>query len=328
MILSEEAITRCEGALVNLYRTSPDMRQFVDRDLRSSGAYYRFASAAGPEFLAKVWRESANGINQIIRVYGLGTAASRTPSIDAPFLDFKAPLYGGLIHTLTGVIDDSMPANAPFFATSLRLATELLIANRRDEAGRHEPMELGVNAAAFRRVRSIRWSKYPYSVMVIPGYGPEEPGVALSPVGRLAVQLAAERYRRGLAPFILVTGGYAHPAFTPYCEAVEMKRSLVETFGIPADAIIMDPHARHTTTNLRNAARLMFRYGFPMDKWGLVVTNPYQSADIASPAFAERCRRVFGYVPHEVGKRLSPFDLEFRARLDSLTIDPGDPLDP
>jgi hypothetical protein len=51
-------------------------------------------------------------------------------------------------------------------------------------------------------------------------------------------------------------------------------------------------------------------------------------ACLASAAFADRCRRVFGYVPHDVGKRLGPFDLEFRPRLDSLTIDPGDPLDP
>jgi uncharacterized SAM-binding protein YcdF (DUF218 family) len=31
-----------------------------------------------------------------------------------------------------------------------------------------------------------------------------------------------------------------------------MKRQLVALFGIPESAILVDPHARHTTTNLRN----------------------------------------------------------------------------
>jgi DUF218 domain len=328
LILNDEIIAKGETALASLYDSKPAFRNLIDGDLRRSGAYYRFESETGANFVRKVWRESASGINQIIKVYAFGTAASRTPSIDAPFLDFKLPLYGGLLHTICGVIDDTLPADAPFFAPSLRFATEMLIANRRDEAGRHEPMELGVNAGAYRRARSLNWSQYPYTVLLLPGYGPEEPGVSLSPIGKLALQLAAQRYRKGMAPFILVSGGYVHPAFTPYSEAIEMKRYLIDEFKIPENAIIVDPHARHTTTNLRNAARLMFRYGIPVDRWALVVTNSYQSADIASTAFADRCRRVFGYVPHDVGKRLGPFDLEFRPRLDSLTIDPGDPLDP
>ena len=328
LMFSDETMARCEAALASLYETKPAFRSLIDGELRQSGAYYRFGSETGANFVRKVWRESAGGINQIIKVYALGIAASRTPSIDAPFLDFKMPLYGGLLHTICGVIDDTLPANAPFFAPSLRFATEMLIANRRDEAGRHEPMELGVNAGAYRRARSLNWTKFPYTVLLVPGYGPEEPGVSLSPIGKLALQLAVERYRKGMAPFILVSGGYVHPAFTPYSEAIEMKRYLIEEFKVPENAIIVDPHARHTTTNMRNAARLMFRYGIPVDRWGLAVTNSYQSSDIASAAFADRCRRVFGYIPHDVGKRLGPFDLEFRPRLDSLTIDPGDPLDP
>jgi hypothetical protein len=33
-----------------------------------------------------------------------------------------------------------------------------------------------------------------------------------------------------------------------------MKHDLMARFGIPADSIIVDAHARHTTTNMRNAA--------------------------------------------------------------------------
>jgi uncharacterized SAM-binding protein YcdF (DUF218 family) len=40
-----------------------------------------------------------------------------------------------------------------------------------------------------------------------------------------------------------------------------MKHDLIARLGIPAAAILVDPHARHTTTNMRNAARLLYRYG-------------------------------------------------------------------
>jgi hypothetical protein len=43
-------------------------------------------------------------------------------------------------------------------------------------------------------------------------------------------------------------------------------------FGIPANAIIVDPHARHTTTKMRNAARLIYRYGMPFSAKALVTT--------------------------------------------------------
>jgi uncharacterized SAM-binding protein YcdF (DUF218 family) len=33
-----------------------------------------------------------------------------------------------------------------------------------------------------------------------------------------------------------------------------MKRSLMADYGVPENAILIDPHARHTTTNMRNTA--------------------------------------------------------------------------
>jgi DUF218 domain len=93
------------------------------------------------------------------------------------------------------------------------------------------------------------------------GFGPDRMGWDLSPQGRLRVEVAARRYKDGQAPLILVSGGYVHPNQTADCEALEMKKSLIDDYGVPADSIIVEPHARHTTTNLRNAARLMYRYG-------------------------------------------------------------------
>jgi len=109
---------------------------------------------------------------------------------------------------------------------------------------------------------------------------------------------------------------------------VEMKNSLVRDFGVPANAIIIEPHARHTTTNLRNVARLIYRYGMPFDRPALVTTDSFQSTYIESDGFAKRCDQELGYQPARIGRRISMFDLEVTPRIESLQIDPRDPLDP
>jgi hypothetical protein len=35
------------------------------------------------------------------------------------------------------------------------------------------------------------------------------------------------------APLIIVSGGHVHPMQTPYCEAIEMKKYVMEKFKIP-----------------------------------------------------------------------------------------------
>lgn len=97
---------------------------------------------------------------------------------------------------------------------------------------------------------------------------------------------------------------------------------------MPAAAVIVEPHARHTTTNLRNAARLMYRYGIPFGAKALITTDSFQSTYIEGQAFAKRCEQELGYQPVTVLRRASAFDLEFTPRLESLQIDSMDPLDP
>jgi uncharacterized SAM-binding protein YcdF (DUF218 family) len=97
------------------------------------------------------------------------------------------------------------------------------------------------------------------------GFGPDRTGWDLSPQGRLRVEVAARRHKDGQAPLILVSGDYVHPNQTACCEALEMKKSLIDDYGVPADSIIVEPHVRHTTTNLRNGAPLMYRYGIPFE---------------------------------------------------------------
>ena len=113
-----------------------------------------------------------------------------------------------------------------------------------------------------------------------------------------------------------------------WCIGMYLPVLLVRDFGVPAEAIIVEPHARHTTTNLRNAARLIYRYGIPFARPALVTTDSYQSANIESEGFAKRCDQELGYQPAKVVKRLNAFDLVVAPRIESLQIDPMDPLDP
>jgi len=314
-------------ALAALYRTSPAVRRLAEGPLRESGMYVRYQKLAGDQLLDRAWADCIHGINRMIDVYGLGKAP-RYPAIDSITYDVKSEAWRHIVQNLAAMLDDDHANLALFYSPSMHFALELMWLNHRDEAGRFEPMEAGENAPAVRRIKSVDWAKYPYSVIVVPGAGNDLPGFRLSPEGKLRDEIAAKRFREGKAPFLLVSGGFVHPSQTEFAEAVEMKRDLMTRFSIPADAILIDPHARHTTTNMRNAARLMYRYGMPFDKKALVTTDPPQSQNIESAAFAKRCMDELGYVPQQILGRTSPFDLEFRPALDALHADPQDPLDP
>jgi hypothetical protein len=172
---------------------------------------------------------------------------------------------------------------------TLRLAALLFIQmNEREQAADFEPMTDGENKASFEKIKATNFDRYKYSVILVPGAGPEERDVPLSAEGMLRCRIAALQYAKGVAPFIVTSGGKVHPYKTKFCEATEMKKYLVEKLDIPANAIIIDPHARHTTTNMRNAARLICRYGIPFNKAGITCTTKGQSAYITT-TLTKRC---------------------------------------
>jgi hypothetical protein len=315
------------NALRGLYTENVAVKQMVDGPLRASGVLVRYHGKPGADLLAQGFEDAARGINNAIEVYGTGRAP-RYPEIDSVSFDVKQDSYRRLVQTIAAVLEDDKTSMDLFFEPSLRFALALMDANHRDEAGRLEPLESGENAASVKRIPSVEWSRFPYSVIVVPGSGNDRPSWSLSPYGKLRVMLAAKRFREGKAPFILVSGGFVHPSQTPYCEAIEMKKSLMADFGIPEDAILVEPHARHTTTNIRNAVREIYRSGIPFDKKALITTDPGQSSSIESPAFARRCITEMGYEPQRLLGRISQFDLEFLPRIESLQMDPADLLDP
>ncbi len=316
-----------------LYKPGNALDKLVQNHLIPSGTYILFKNSDPTEILVKAWQQDANGVNFAIGVYAEGKKPNY-PNIDSISFNTKERKdsnvyrqYLSLLYNTASLVSTESKENKLFFYPSLTAALLFIEMNEREQAADFEPMAEGENKAATERIKSIKWDNYKYSVILVPGAGPEEKEVALSAEGMLRCRLAALQYAKGVAPFIVTSGGKVHPYKTKYCEATEMKKYLIEKFHIPENAIIIDPHARHTTTNMRNTARLIYRYGIPFTKPGITCTTKFQSAYITT-TLMERCMKELNEVPYKNGERLSETEVEFYPLIEALQINPAEPLDP
>lgn len=275
----------------------------------------------------RAWGQYFYGTNYIIFQFGLGKKL-RYPDIDSASYNIKEGYFRSLFKPLFNMLDEQTETTSLFYQPSLQVSLWLMSINDRDEPARFEPLEEGENKAAVQKIKQTHWANYRYTAIMVPGEGPELYTVALSPGGKMRCELAAERFKKGIAPFIIVSGGYCHPFHTPYCEAIEMKKYLVTTLSVPENVIIIEPQARHTTTNFRNADRLMIRYNIPIDKQALCVTTIDQAGYIDDKRFDARNRKELGYLPYRDKQRLSVHESAFYPVVESLHMDPNDPLDP
>lgn len=253
-----------------------------------------------------------------------------TRALAATFDAEAKSLGGGQLAFVVKGTADGHPAQFTFFEPLLGVCLAALTADMRDEASRYEPLDQGENAKALAHIPSIDWAKFPFTVILVPGYGPDDPGVALSPSGQARADLAAARFQGAIAPLIVLSGGHVHPDRTPYSEAIEMKKYLLAARGVPEEAMLVDPHARHTTTNLRNVTRLLYRGGVPTERPLLVTTDFGQSLYIGywHGTFGPRCLDELGYLPWRSLVPISQNDTCMRPLALSLHGDGRDPLDP
>ena len=324
--LTDEEIQKAGEVLARLAAPGGPLSDLVRTQMRPSGRFQKYAGLSDDAFMRAAWRETAVGVNRLYRVYALGEPFAHA-RIDGMTRDPKGAAYRSLLASTLRVSADSANST-PFFAIWARVGFDLLLINQRDEAGRYEPLETSENAVPMAKARGLDWTVSRYTAIVVPGIGLEEDEVGLSPLGVLRIRMAAKRWREGLAPFIIVSGGAVHPNRTPYTEAIEMKRALLTRYGIPASAVVVDPYARHTTTNLRNASRLLFRMGAPLDKPVVIMKLDGGPEYILTPAFARRCEDELGYLPVTHIADLSTFEISAIPNIVSLHADPGDPLDP
>jgi hypothetical protein len=306
--------------------TDAEINALAARAAKAPASAWRKSSYADDGVQAQISRE-LRGLNSIIQVYGQGLAP-RYPLVDGPIDAVGSTLFNAAVKDALALAKASEDDPALALDASMSLALALLDANDRADAVAFEPLDLAHNGAALGRAHIIDWKLYRYTAIIIPGIGPENPGMALSARGKWNVRLAAKRFADGEAPFIILSGASVHPKGTRFVEAVEMRKALIERFGVPAESIIIEPYARHTTTNLRNVTRRLIAMGAPLDKDSLIVTYTNQSRYIESPEFTSRNLKELGYMPGTINARLSSTELTFRPSAKSLRIDPLDPLDP
>ncbi len=305
--LSADELQNVQTILAEILLEDSMMTAALAAHVRPSGAFALHVGLSDTEMLAIIVDEQFAALNKDLNKYGS---------------DLELTAFQNLFDKL----ENDIALDETFYKPMLAATVSIMLAVSRDESGRYEPMEDGENQAAIEQMDEINWNDYPFTVILVPGLGPNSSDVALAPGGAGHCDLAVERFNAKLAPLIVVSGGHVHPDKTPYCEAIEMKKYLIDTYGVDESRILVDPHARHTTTNLRNVARLLYRYGIPTDRPYMTTTNMFQSAGIS--ILDGRCLDELYYVPYRKVKVMSNSDNCTMPSINSLYIDPRDPLDP
>jgi len=324
---SEEEIKTVSLRLSQLCSKGSLLENLVKQSLAPSLAYGKFENHEINAVLQKAWMQDARGVNWTIGVY-LGGQKPNYPLIDSIAFDITKKGYYQLLGDLTRAVQAKVNGSKLFFLPTLTSALFALEINEREQIADYEPMASGVNKPVVDRLKTVAWNKYPYSLILVPGAGPDVKDMPLSAEGMMRCRVAAVRYFEGKAPLIVVSGGKVHPYKTPYNEAIEMKKYMVEKLHIPANAILVEPHARHTTTNMRNTARLIFQYGIPADKPCITSTSVSQSQYIHELNLDKRCEKELGYVPYRKGKRISETEAEFYPLIESMMLNSLEPMDP
>ncbi|RFS26832.1 YdcF family protein [Chitinophaga silvatica] len=321
---SAASINEVSTALIELAKQEPAAFRQLAHEMRRSGVFHLYSASDDTQLIIHAWKNAADALNYIINAYTTGTEL-RYPSIDSALVSVHSPKYQAEVEVLKSQY--SKDNSKFFFQPSEKLALALLKLGKRTEAIKYEPLEETLNKEPLSHVSKTNWSKYTYPAMLVLGASPtgNEP---ISAMAQSRCSTAAMLYNQQLAPFIIVSGGHVRPPGTQYAEAIEMKRFLVEQLKIPAAAIFVDPYARHTTTNVRNAVRILWRSGFQTDKRMMIVSDPWQLYYVNSPLFAQRCTGELGYLPMKDLQQTKTEFLTFLCDLNSLQQDAHDPLDP
>jgi hypothetical protein len=309
LAFSSSDIASIASAISARLVSSGNLAAIVTSQMRPSGAFNAHATLSDSDLVAQAWTDSANWLNGAIATYAKELTATQ-------------------LQNALNLVIASHSAAMNFFTPAMALTLAILDADNRDNAAEDEPIDQGENRAVLSNIPSIDFSKYAFSMLVVPGIGPTDSTTMISEGSKTHADLAAARFAAKFAPIFALTGGRVHPDRTTYAEALEMKSYLMSTYGIPENVIVVDPYARHTTTNLRNVSRYAFRYGIPTNKPALVVTDYGQTLTINSATFLTTSLTEMNLVAWREVAELSQNDTCFLPSVIVLQQNGADPLDP
>lgn len=326
LLYSDSENVAIQRELGKLYHQSKKIRSFVHNKIRASHFYELSNSLNDSLLLMHVWNEEAEGMNHIVNAYLLHKDLIY-PTIDSAKYASGSPVYFDSVKLLLQKEIDRADKESLFYRPSETLVLSVLQLNGRNEAGRLEPLS-DANGKAYKRAKHIDWSKYNYSAILVYGSGPGKETIRFSKINQMRCDSAVAVYKKGVAPFIIVSGGFVHPFMTHHCEAIEMRNYLVKECKIPADAVIIEPYARHTTTNIRNANRILIENKFPLNKPVLGVSSRSHIDYIVGQNFVRVFRRDIGVVPFTGMQRVSECEASYLPAMLSMQINSEEPLDP
>ena len=139
-----DQLLRLSGPTIDMVSTEleglakrPELKMLA-ADMRRSGAFIKYSRQSDTEMLIAAWKDAANGMNRLLSVYCLGKDPVYK-EIDKVSFDVSSEAYRKLLKVKLTEI--KLSKDALFFEPTLNFALKLLEANRRDEAGRYEPLE-------------------------------------------------------------------------------------------------------------------------------------------------------------------------------------------
>src|SRR5262249_3229118 len=120
----------------------PEIKLLIRRDLRPSGVFIKYSNESDAQMLVAAWKDAVKGMNRILSIYCRGNDP-RYKQIDRVSFDVSKEDYRNLLSAEISKIKLSQASL--FFEPTLNVALKLLEINRRDEAGRYEPLADGEN---------------------------------------------------------------------------------------------------------------------------------------------------------------------------------------
>lgn len=326
LILTQKANQKVISSLSTFYHNKPSLvTDFIRNKIRPSHAYALHAYLSDSALFIEAWKEQRDGLNYIFKAYLQGKGMIY-PTIDSAIYDVHSPTYLDSVKHIIKKVTNKQ-GDPLFSSVTLEIAIEVLKLNKINEGVTFRPLS-GVNGAAYKKMKDMRWEEYAYSSILVFGSGPTKKGVSISPTSKERCRMGAALFKKEKAPFIIVSGGAVHPYGTTFFEAQEMKKYMVDSLGISAASIMIEPHARHTTTNIRDANRILLSQKVPIDQPVLGVTSKSHIDYIVSDRFDDVFKRDLGVIPYVGMKRVSDTTVSYYPTVSSFQINSCQPLDP
>ena len=159
---------------------------------------------------------------------------------------------------------------------------------------------LDENRAVHEYLSYLKTTRQEIQLFVVPGFVPPMVGqVKLHWVAKMRLNSVVNEMNKNSGAMIFLTGGNVKPKNTPYNEAYEMKKHLMEFHKVPEYLIAIDPNAQNTVTNFRNTGRFMLAFNFTEST---VVTTLIQNIYLCFAGTLGLHRRSHRYLGYKTGE--------------------------